>query len=173
LLSVWCSLARRCQEARPQVADKIKEDAMTKVTIGTVSEGTLRTEDLLEEFAGELHRLDKDNTLLATVEKLWAASHDMEYRERDGWEYCLNCGNCEDELDQLCSEASARISEHADYLVQELTDALNSYCPPFVYFGTHPGDGADFGFWPDMDALHEAMYDTRHIVGEGRIHHLM
>ena len=28
-------------------------------------------------------------------------------------------------------------------------------CPPFVYFGAHPGDRADFGFWPDWGALND------------------
>ena len=55
-------------------------------------------------------------------------------------------------------EAAKKIDEPnvAEYL-DWLTDALNELCPPFVYFGTHPGDGADFGFWPDMDRLNEAM----------------
>ena len=41
------------------------------------------------------------------------------------------------------------LNEH----LQSLIEAINYHCPPFVYFGTLPGDGADFGFWPDWDAL--------------------
>ncbi len=46
-------------------------------------------------------------------------------------------------------------SETQELLV-DLYYELNNLCPPFVYFGTLEGDGADFGFWPDMDRLNEA-----------------
>jgi hypothetical protein len=39
--------------------------------------------------------------------------------------------------------------------MEALTDALQTLCPPFVYFGTLEGDGSDFGFWPDIDGLRE------------------
>jgi len=45
----------------------------------------------------------------------------------------------------------------ASELINEIQDELQNYCPPFVTFGAHPGDGADFGFWPDMDRLNEAL----------------
>ena len=45
-------------------------------------------------------------------------------------------------------------SEYADDLVnEELPDALNSFVPDYVYFGAHPGDGSDFGFWPDYERV--------------------
>ena len=47
-----------------------------------------------------------------------------------------------------------------EMLLSIYMEALNELCPPFVYFGTHPGDGADFGFWPDMDRLEEEMRST-------------
>lgn len=48
----------------------------------------------------------------------------------------------------------------------DLTEALQGYCPPFVYFGTRQCQGcstnelcseakSDFGFWPDWDALNK------------------
>jgi hypothetical protein len=43
----------------------------------------------------------------------------------------------------------------ADELVGMLMDGIQGYCPPFVFFGAHPGDGADFGFWPDWEAIAE------------------
>src|SRR5579884_541198 len=38
-------------------------------------------------------------------------------------------------------------SEDADRDWEALIDALNEYAPDFMYFGAHPGDGADYGFW--------------------------
>jgi len=37
--------------------------------------------------------------------------------------------------------------EDAHMVVDSLFDALNDYAPAYGYFGTHPGDGADYGFW--------------------------
>ena len=38
-------------------------------------------------------------------------------------------------------------SETAYYLLDELFDKLNELAPDGYYFGAHPGDGSDFGFW--------------------------
>ena len=56
----------------------------------------------------------------------------------------------------IAIESIYRHDEDSD-MVCAYEDALQALCPPFVYFGTHPGDGADFGFWPDMDRLNEEL----------------
>lgn len=38
-------------------------------------------------------------------------------------------------------------SEKADYLNETLFNCLNDIAPDGTYFGSHPGDGSDFGFW--------------------------
>lgn len=39
--------------------------------------------------------------------------------------------------------------EDIAYLHEELTDILERYAPEGYYFGAHPGDGSDFGYWRD------------------------
>lgn len=41
--------------------------------------------------------------------------------------------------------------EDMDYLLDRLFDVLNEYVPEGHYFGSHPGDGADYGVWANED----------------------
>lgn len=94
-----------------------------ETSIGSISHGTLRTEDLLETFSDELARCAPDNPLVAEAHAML-----------DQWD-----DNGPDSND----------------LVGELMEALEEYAPSYCYFGAHEGDGSDFGFWPDMDAIDE------------------
>lgn len=38
-------------------------------------------------------------------------------------------------------------SENADWDLEALFDALDHYALPGFYFGAHPGDGSDYGYW--------------------------
>ena len=106
---------------------------MTKqATIGTVSHGTHRVEDLLDAFASELRYL---------VGKEAASA----------WPYASTLRGADD----CIAEIAESDNEPADAMeiVNELIDYLNELAPPYCYFGAHPGDGSDFGFWPDFDAM--------------------
>jgi len=85
---------------------------------GTVSSGTLRAEDLIGSFADEL-------------EAISGHVGDNQYAD-------------------LIEEARQDFDtiEDPDELINVLADALNERAPEGYYFGAHPGDGADFGWWP-------------------------
>jgi hypothetical protein len=100
-----------------------------KATPGTVSQGTLRTEDLLDAFASELEHNVQRNA------EAWCSDNGRIARHR----YMRLVGAAR-ECDPLEDETAAD-------LVSELIDAIGEFAPAGHYFGAHPGDGADFGYW--------------------------
>jgi hypothetical protein len=101
---------------------------------GSISTGTLRTEDLLFDFA----------LALREFEDKWNSEHEALY----------------DQAKQHMAQAPSE--SELNQTVSNLQDALQEYCPPFVYFGTLEGDGADFGFWADFDAVDESCARKHH-----------
>lgn len=96
--------------------------------VGSVSTDTHRTIDLLQAFADELEWLDPADPLVPEARAVITL-------DSAKWPICD--------------------SQEASDLVASLQDALNELAPPFCYFGTHPGDGADFGFWPCWESIEE------------------
>jgi hypothetical protein len=89
----------------------------------------MRNEDLIPTFCNELSNLARQSGILpaktrrAHLELVKAIETRME---------------SDDYFD----------SEDADEdLNEDLFNALNEYAAPYFYFGSHPGDGADYGFW--------------------------
>jgi hypothetical protein len=83
-------------------------------------------------------------TMLA--EDLIQAFYD-ELRRLDGGEQFAS-------LLEDCEKLEDYETNEAYDIVAELFDALGEYAPPLCYFGAHPGDGSDYGFWPyDIDEL--------------------
>lgn len=106
--------------------------ARVYASFGSISSGTMRTEDLLNAFASELEYHVRCN-----------AAH-----------WCSDTGRSErDRLVALYSEAQEvedYDSEEAAELVGTLWEELSGFAPPYAYFGAHPDDGADYGYWlPD------------------------
>ena len=98
----------------------------SKVNIGTLTQGTLRSEDLIPAFTYELAYLSNgQHPLLHEIKQFDWYSEDIS----------LDIGDSQQEI--------------ASDLVNDLMDALNEYAPAHTYFGTLDGDGSDFGFWPD------------------------
>ena len=102
---------------------------MKYAELGTVSRGTMGAEDLLETLSYELEALVHNNA--------------------DAW--CSEEGRAErDAYIALIWEAREVASEDYDGaydVVDALFDALNDFAPQGTYFGAHPGDGSDYGFW--------------------------
>ena len=113
---------------------------MTQFQLGSISHGTLRTQDLLPVFL---------ETFMALGGNVPADLECGAYIEYLNWPNSATTA-C-DEDDKFWD------SEDAMWDMEALTDGLNNLCPPFVYFGTLEGDGSDFGFWPDMDRLNEEL----------------
>jgi len=104
---------------------------MAQFQLGSISTGNLRTEDLLRAFVSTLDSLSP------------RGSH---------WS---GLGDAYQILEQGTDDES-EITE----LLSDIEHELNNLCPPFVYFGAHPGDGADYGFWPDTESLGDALQDA-------------
>lgn len=100
--------------------------------IGSVSSGTMREEDLIPRFMDALEELNPDKA------KALMSEYAPMLERLD--------------TDQLTEEDF----EECSYLLNEvLFDALNAEAPAYFYFGSHPGDGADYGFWLGEDTAQE------------------
>lgn len=58
-----------------------------------------------------------------------------------------------DEARGLMEDYDGQNPEYIRGILDGLMDALEEHTPPFCYFGTLEGDAADYGFWPDADAV--------------------
>ena len=119
---------------------------MEKYIIGSISSYTMKEEDLIPIFLDTLREFDEDRAdeIQEDVDKLNLIE------SSDFGDYYDH----EDDIDGMSSQ------ELASYIINEdLFEALSEHCPPFFYFGSHPGDGADYGFWFDEDAMQDAIYE--------------
>jgi len=92
---------------------------LDKSWVGSVSSGTMREEDLIPAFETVLDAAGVPYERPEAVNRLLAG----EALGDDDW------------------------AAVGWYLNEELLDALNDVAPEGCYFGSHPGDGADYGFW--------------------------
>lgn len=106
--------------------------------IGTsVSAGTLRSEFLILSFAMFLQAHNK-----------------VGYNDVVGlYPELLKVDSIEDATELVDNTLDA---DEVSELIGELIDGINQVSPSGCYFGAHPGDGADFGFWPvELDDVEE------------------
>jgi len=116
-------------------------------TLGSISSGTMRAEDLIPAFMSALDDVkddlitDGDANTKADVARIDDFLAELERRMVD---------------DSGETRADYFSSDDACFDLEELGDRLDEHAPPYCYFGAHCGDGADFGFWLSIDALSDA-----------------
>lgn len=110
---------------------------MTQAQIGSISHGTMRTQDLLSAFADELERLMQKGAPDAPTSSDWRES------------FTTLIADARHHVRLIEEQRSGeRENEEAHFVLEDLFDALWAYAPPSCYFGAHEGDGSDYGFWP-------------------------
>lgn len=108
-----------------RTAEQIHRDLLA----GTVSSGTYRRQDLIPAF-------------LDALAIAYPAAYAQITVNGDGIPaYVADEGDSSEWWE----------SEDADNLLDELFEQLYAAAPEGMYFGAHPGDGADFGFWEVSD----------------------
>lgn len=87
---------------------------------GSILHGTMRPQDVLPALLDALREHDEDaySQCLNLI-----PAHAAEDEDADWW------------------------TEEAPDHVESLFDSLNDCAPSGLYFGAHPGDGSDYGFW--------------------------
>ena len=104
----------------------------------TVSHGTMREEDLVPDFLRFLAGVS-DKTIPKLLRDL-----DPSLGVQAAI-YCWLVG-----VDDI--EVPDEILEEMSYFLNEdLFTKMGEYAPEGYYFGSHPGDGSDYGFWEIED----------------------
>jgi hypothetical protein len=114
--------------------------------IGSISHGTMSDVDLLDSFSNALEYLSINFDYIYEYQKY----KDIIKEARRYRDFLIEH---EDKLYKPHHEKMrAFILEIVSCIINEdLFDALNEFAPPNHYFGSHPGNGADYGFWPSED----------------------
>ena len=107
---------------------------------GSVSSETMRPEDLIPCFIDVLDDLKED--LAQSVTTTTTAE--------DAMAVWVRVGQIDDFLGRVEQNQQAEDyyeSEGCQFDLEELFGALGEFAPEDCCFGSHPGDGADYGFW--------------------------
>jgi len=92
----------------------------------SISHGTLRWQDLVPAFLNALSDIDEEKFLAVVFPNRMPSGYDFAHEDSDYWH-----------------------SEDCMLALDDLLNALDECAPEGYVFGAHPGDGSDFGFWPD------------------------
>ena len=98
---------------------------------GSISHGTMRNEDVIPRLMSVIFRNNPQK-----AREIWKSSPNLLQALCDS-----KCGNPNNWWE----------SEEATEISCDLHDVLQDYAPEGHYFGSHPGNGSDLGFWPNED----------------------
>lgn len=128
------------------------QSAIQPASLGSVSHGTLRTQDLLSAFISELEwQVSRNGAFFSSPEN---------FALRDTFANLI--GEAQDCFAEDGEDIDEEKQDVAEELVNEtLPDALQTFAGPYCYFGSHEGDGSDFGFWPSTYEIEQLpKYDS-------------
>jgi hypothetical protein len=114
--------------------------------IGSVSSGTLRNEDLIPAFCDCLDDLKQDLALSVSP------GNELETVKR-----CSEIDGLLAMIEQHQESSDYYESEDSQWDLESLFESLESFSPPYCYFGSNEGDGADFGFWPCLESIQDSV----------------
>ena len=113
-----------------------------ELSIGSISEGTLKTEDIGNNLIWHLNQINLETSDLDTYRKLkHEFSDEIEELEESAF---LPGEESEDEY-----------SETLEHVYDEIKAIADNYLPDYCYLGFTIGDGADFGVWPEPQLLED------------------
>lgn len=99
----------------------------------SVSHGTMRPQDLIPRYMDVIRDTPEYLQIMHVV-----PSHALEDGEAAWWD-----------------------SEAAASFLEDLTDTLADYAPEGYYFGAHPGDGSDYGYWKNTETVTKPTVDDK------------
>jgi len=109
---------------------------------GTISNTTMRSEDLIPAFISFLNVVAEECEIQGEVNAIEEEITQLEREEVDGY------------------GTYYKDQEQAGLILNEdIWDLMNGIAPEFCYFGAHEGDGACYGFWTSDEALQEALME--------------
>jgi len=122
-----------------------REEKMSKSLsqdyIGSLSQATMRIEDLIPTFLDFLEGVKVNCQIIGKVHELKREIDSLEVIESD---YGSHYSDLEFDADGPCMSDA----ETASYILNEdIWELLNDISPEHATFGSHPGDGANYGFW--------------------------
>lgn len=116
----------------------MKRTKRATLPIGTISEGTLRTEDLITSLLWALEQIKLTRTERDTVSRIRRESNRAESVEPEAGE--------PEPVTYFETEAAA-------FDLEELQTIASDHCPEYCDFGSSEGDGARIGVWPSLDSV--------------------